>query len=147
MGGLCGTRAASDTFAKMEVPVCSPERMPVWIDAATYWYGFPIDGRVDGVKVARHHPGTEVDPIIDDRATNGSDDDAAVRMAEMRIGGATGSVVHSEVCLYTNTPNEDFIFDAVPAGKNVLLVSGCSGHGFKFTVLLGKAASRLGIIG
>ena len=119
---------------------CSPERMPVWIDAATYWYGFPIDGRVDGVKVARHHPGIEVDPITDDRAVRGSDDDAAVRMAEKRIGGTTGSVVHSEVCLYTNTPNEDFIFDAVPAGKNVLLVSGCSGHGFKFTVLLGKAA-------
>ncbi len=121
--------------------VCSPERMPVWIDASTYWYGFPTDGRVDGVKVARHHPGVEVDPITDDRAVRGGDDDAAVRMAEKRIGGTLGNVIHSEVCLYTNTPNEDFIFDTAPAGRNVLLVSGCSGHGFKFTVLLGKAAS------
>ena len=120
---------------------CSPERMPVWIDAATYWYGFPTDGRVDGLKVARHQMGDEVDPLVDDRAVRGVDDDAAVRVAEKRIGGTTGSVVHSEVCLYTNTPNEDFIFDTAPAWNNVLLVSGCSGHGFKFTVLLGKTAA------
>ena len=121
--------------------VCSPERMPVWIDAATYWYGFPTDGRVDGVKVARHQMGDEVDPLVDDRSVHGCDDDAAVRVAEKRIGGTTGSVVHSEVCLYTNTPNEDFIFDTAPGGNNVLLISGCSGHGFKFTVLLGKVAA------
>lgn len=141
---LCVTRQQI-TYVGLDASVkavCSPERMPVWIDAATYWYGFPIDGRVDGIKVARHHPGTEVDPIIDDRATQGSDDDAAVRMAEKRIGGATGSVVHSEVCLYTNAPNDDFIFDTAPDMHRVLLVSGCSGHGFKFTVLLGKAASE-----
>jgi monomeric sarcosine oxidase len=120
---------------------CAPDRMPVWIDAATYWYGFPTDGRVDGVKVARHQMGDVVDPLKDDRAVRGSDDDVALRVAEKRIGGVSGQVVHSEVCLYTNTPNEDFIFDTVPAGNNVLLVSGCSGHGFKFTVLLGKAAA------
>ena len=122
--------------------VCGPERMPVWIDASTYWYGFPIDGRVDGVKVARHQVGVEVDPLVDDRSVHGCDDDEALRVAEKRIGGTTGNVIHSEVCLYTNTPNEDFIFDTAPAGNNVLIVSGCSGHGFKFTVLLGKAASN-----
>ena len=121
--------------------VCSRGRIPVWIEAATYWYGFHTDGRVDGVKVARHQMGDEVDPLMDDRSVRGSDDDAAVRVTEKRIGGTTGSVVHSEVCLYTNTPNEDFIFDTAPGGNNVLLVSGCSGHGFKFTVLLGKTAA------
>ena len=121
--------------------VCSPERMPVWIDASTYWYGIPIDGRVDGLKIARHHLGDVVDPLIDERVARGSDDDVALRVAEKRIGGVSGSGMHSEVCLYTNTPNEDFIFDTAPAGSNVLLVSGCSGHGFKFTVLLGKLAA------
>ncbi len=121
--------------------LCAPDRMPVWIDASTYWYGFPTDGRLDGVKIARHQMGDVVDPVMDDRSVRGSDDDAAVRVAEKRIGGTTGSVVHSEVCLYTNTPNEDFIFDTAPGWNNVLLVSGCSGHGFKFTVLLGKVAA------
>lgn len=122
--------------------VCSPERMPVWIDASTYWYGIPIDGRVDGLKIARHHLGDVVDSLMDERVVRGSDDDVALRVAEKRIGGVSGSVMHSEVCLYTNTPNEDFIFDTAPGMSNVLLVSGCSGHGFKFTVLLGKAASE-----
>jgi len=120
---------------------CAHERMPVWIDASTYWYGFPTDGRMDGVKIARHQMGDVVDPLVDDRAVRGGDDDAALRVAENRIGGVSGQVVHSEVCLYTNTPNEDFIFDTAPGGNNVLLVSGCSGHGFKFTILLGKAAA------
>jgi glycine/D-amino acid oxidase-like deaminating enzyme len=132
------------TYVELEASakgVCRPERMPVWIDASTYWYGFPIDDRVDGLKIARHHLGDVVDPLIDERVARGSDDDEALRVAEKRIGGTTGNVIHSEVCLYTNTPNEDFIFDTAPAGNNVLIVSGCSGHGFKFTVLLGKAAS------
>lgn len=120
---------------------CVPERMPVWIDASTYWYGFPMDGRLDGVKIARHQMGDVVDPVMDGRSVRGGDDDTALRVGEERIGGVTGNVVHSEVCLYTNTPNEDFIFDTAPGGKNVLLVSGCSGHGFKFTVLLGKVAA------
>ena len=127
--------------------VCSPERMPVWIDASTYWYGFPIDGRVDGLKIARHHLGDVVDPLIDERVARGSDDDVALRVAGERIGGVSGSVVHSEVCLYTNTPNEDFVFDTAPGMSNVLLVSGCSGHGFKFTVLLGKLAADWATLG
>jgi len=77
----------------------------------------------------------------------GSDDDVALRVAEERIGGVSGQVVHSEVCLYTNTPNEDFIVDTAPGRGNVLLVSGCSGHGFKFTVLLGKVAADWAVSG
>jgi len=126
---------------------CAPERMPVWIDASTYWYGFPMDGRVDGVKIARHQMGDVVNPLVDDRAVRGSDDDVALRVAVERIGGATSSVVHSEVCLYTNTPNEDFIVDTAPGMENVLLVSGCSGHGFKFTILLGRAAADWAVSG
>lgn len=120
---------------------CVAERMPVWIDASTYWYGFPMDSRINGVKIARHQMGDVVDPLLDERSARGSDDDVALRVAEERIAGATLSVVHSEVCLYTNTPNEDFIVDTAPGMENVLLVSGCSGHGFKFTILLGKAAA------
>jgi glycine/D-amino acid oxidase-like deaminating enzyme len=126
---------------------CAPERMPVWIDAATYWYGFPMDGRLDGVKIARHQMGDVVDPVVDDRSVRGCDDDAALRIAGERIGGVSGQVVHSEVCLYTNTSNEDFIFDTALGGNNVLLVSGCSGHGFKFTVLLGKVAADWATLG
>jgi glycine/D-amino acid oxidase-like deaminating enzyme len=47
------------------------------------------------------------------------------------------------VCMYTSTPDEQFIIDQAPGMDRMLLVSGCSGHGFKFTALLGDIAARL----
>ena len=56
-------------------------------------------------------------------------------------------MTHAQTCLYTNTPDEGFLVDAVPDMPHVWLVSGCSGHGFKFTVLLGKLAAEAATIG
>jgi glycine/D-amino acid oxidase-like deaminating enzyme len=49
----------------------------------------------------------------------------------------------SSACLYTNTPDEDFIIDAHPAHPQVLIVSPCSGHGFKFSSAIGEVVSDL----
>ena len=49
----------------------------------------------------------------------------------------------SSVCLYTNTPDEDFIIDAHPAHPQVLIVSPCSGHGFKFSSAIGEIVTDL----
>jgi glycine/D-amino acid oxidase-like deaminating enzyme len=49
----------------------------------------------------------------------------------------------STVCLYTNTPDEDFIIDAHPAHPQVLIVSPCSGHGFKFSSAIGEIVTDL----
>ena len=49
----------------------------------------------------------------------------------------------SIVCLYTNTPDEDFIIDAHPAHPQVLIVSPCSGHGFKFSSAIGEIVTDL----
>jgi sarcosine oxidase len=46
----------------------------------------------------------------------------------------------TETCLYTNTPDEDFVIDRVGA---VVISSACSGHGFKFTPLIGKILAEL----
>jgi len=45
---------------------------------------------------------------------------------------------YSAVCMYTNTPDEDFIIDYHPANKNIIIASPCSGHGFKFLSAIGK---------
>ena len=121
----------------------APQNFPVWIDAAELYYGFPSDGRIEGVKFAAHARGVEADPD-DERGT--VDDDylaRAIEYAQMRMPDLSSEVTHSNVCLYTNTVNEDFIFDRAPDAPNVWLVSGCSGHGFKFTVLLGRIAATL----
>jgi sarcosine oxidase len=124
-----------------------PDRLPVWIDADANVYGFPSDGHVEGVKLASHHLGETVDP---EGARRPPDTSNAAQMADYaaaRFDGLTRQVTHAETCLYTNTPDEDFIVDTVPDMPSVWLVSGCSGHGFKFTVLLGQIAAEAGTRG
>ena len=44
-------------------------------------------------------------------------------------------------CTYDNSPDEDFIIDTLPAHDNTLLITGLSGHGFKFASVLGEMAA------
>jgi sarcosine oxidase len=48
------------------------------------------------------------------------------------------------VCLYTNTPDLHFIIDRHPAhAERVVVVSACSGHGFKFATAIGEIVADL----
>ena len=123
------------------------DRLPVWIDADANIYGFPADGRIEGVKLASHNLGEDADPDADRRAPDESYQSQMADYAQSRFDGLTRQVTHAQACLYTNTPNEDFLLDAVPQMTHVWLVSGCSGHGFKFTVLLGKIAAEAATLG
>lgn len=118
-----------------------PERFPIWIDARTLYYGFPSDGVIDGIKLASHVAGGVVDPDTDGRVPEETIIAEAVEIASRRFPDVSDQTAFTQVCLYTNTASEDFIMDFVPDLPNVYLVSGCSGHGFKFTVLLGKIAA------
>lgn len=51
-----------------------------------------------------------------------------------------------ESCMYTMTPDHDFVLDVLPNGR-VVVVSACSGHGFKFAPLVGAVAADLAIHG
>ena len=53
------------------------------------------------------------------------------------------SVRESDVCLFTNTPDHDFIIDFHPEHPNVLVYSACSGHGFKFASAVGEIQAGL----
>jgi monomeric sarcosine oxidase len=119
----------------------APERFPIWIDARTLYYGFPSDGVVDGIKLASHVAGYEADPDRDGREPEPEVTAEAVAIASRRLPDLSDQVASTQVCLYTNTASEDFVMDFVPELPNVYFVSGCSGHGFKFTVLLGKIAA------
>ena len=54
---------------------------------------------------------------------------------------------NSAVCMYTNTPDEDFIIDFCPHHPNIIIASPCSGHGFKFSSLTGKLLGDLALHG
>jgi sarcosine oxidase len=122
----------------------APGRLPVWIDADTHHYGFPADAEVEGVKVAIHVPGPVVDP---DRSTRregrASAERAVVDLTRRRLPDLTSDVAHATPCLYTSTPDEAFVIDSAPGLRRTWLVSGCSGHGFKFAALFGRIAADL----
>jgi sarcosine oxidase len=59
------------------------------------------------------------------------------------LPSAGGPLKSTAVCLYTNTPDEHFILDFHPHHPRVLIASACSGHGFKFSPVIGELAAGL----
>lgn len=123
-----------------------PGSFPIWIDAAENWYGFPRHGDVPGVKFASHDFGAAVDPDDVDRAIDEREVERARAYARRRLPAlAGGEVVFAKTCLYTVTPDEDFIVDAVDGMPGCAFVTGCSGHAFKFGALLGALAADVAL--
>jgi monomeric sarcosine oxidase len=125
------------------VPVAEfgADRFPVWIDFATNFYGFPYDGRTPGVKVAWHETGIATDPDRVDRGLQDTDRQPLRRYCAGHLPSLSPRIRYEKVCLYTMSPDKDFVVDHLPGEPRVSLVGGLSGHGFKFTVLLGRIAA------
>ncbi len=113
-------------------------QMPVWIDAGAFYYGFPSDGQLAGVKLASHVRGAPFNPDDEARPVIEENVEHALAYARERLPDTGGHALHAQACLYTVTPDEHFVLDRAPGLENVWLCSACSGHGFKFTILLGK---------
>ena len=45
--------------------------------------------------------------------------------------------------MFTNTPDENFIIDRHPNFPQVFIAGGFSGHGFKFTSVVGEIISEM----
>lgn len=56
---------------------------------------------------------------------------------------AAGRILDRATCVYTNTPDHDFLLDRHPAHPNVIIASPCSGHGFKFSSAIGEIIADL----
>lgn len=118
-------------------------RFPVWIDLDAGFYGFPAHADAPGVKVAWHHQGATVDPDAVDRTVHAEDRQPLIAYCAQRLPGLSPQAALEKACLYTNTPDEDFIVGQVPGEPRITLIGGLSGHGFKFTVLLGRIAALM----
>jgi sarcosine oxidase len=112
------------------------------------YYGFPEFG-IPGLKIGRmHHRRQVVDPDTWDRSAFEPDDEAVLRAATSRyLPDADGPALTRKACLFTNTPDEHFIIDRLPAAPQVVVVSPCSGHGFKFASVVGEIAADLALDG
>lgn len=105
------------------------------------YYGFPNLGA--GVKVALHHQGVFTDMDTLDREISPDEEEGIRLIVESTIPSLAGPLVKSEVCVYTNTPDEHFVIDFHPDLRQVLIISACSGHGFKFSAVIGEIATDL----
>lgn len=104
-------------------------------------YGFPANET--GVKIAIHYGGVQRTTAEEiDRKIHRADSRHLRHYADLHLPGALGKIARAEVCMYTNTPDLHFIFDTHPRDTNVLVVSACSGHGFKFSSAIGEAAAQ-----
>jgi sarcosine oxidase len=123
-----------------------PSRFPVWIwmDEPSF-YGFPIFGE-PAVKIAWDRCEIVTDP--DARSFEPRSDviDGVRGFAEERLPGAAGEVHLAKTCLYTLTPDRDFVVDRVPGTANVYTAVG-AGHAFKFASLLGQILTDLALDG
>jgi len=109
------------------------------------YYGFPVFGE-PGTKAAQDAGGKPVTP--DGRSFEPDPANAAgVRAFLARyVPDALGPEIYTKTCLYTLTPDRDFVLDAVPEAEGVFVAIG-AGHAFKFASLIGRTLSELAIDG
>ena len=121
-----------------------PPALPVFIcqyGPHEFFYSLPDVGH--GVKVAFHHEGEQTDP---DHVRHDVTEAETLKMRALLrrfLPDLASAPARSEVCIYTNTPDEHFVLDWHPKHREVLIVSACSGHGFKFSPVIGECAAAL----
>ncbi len=111
------------------------------------FYGFPcLDGET--VKVAEHSGGAAIeDPSNIDRNLAAGDVAAVAAFVRRSLPHLDSSPRRHSVCMYTMSPDGHFIVDRHPDRQNVVVAAGFSGHGFKFTPVIGEALVDLAMHG
>lgn len=124
-------------------------RMPVYIYHTSAYgpfllYGLPSVDK-SGVKTGFHGGPTYQHPEQIDYTPDTGEVIDQIRSATRRYLPAIGDgpLLKARACLYTMTPDEHFIIDTHPAYPHVAVGSPCSGHGFKFSTLIGKILGDL----
>jgi sarcosine oxidase len=139
----------------MDAPVSAylPERCPVFIwelqGKKQGLYGFPaVDGANGGMKIATEQfaaatSADAVQPEVSDREKQAMYDD----YVRPYIAGVSSRCLRATTCLYTVTPDFGFVIDSYPGADRVVIVSACSGHGFKHSPAIGEAVADLLLYG
>jgi sarcosine oxidase len=129
-------------FSSKGLPCFTPQEMPVFIfeeDQGRFYYGIPEVGH--GVKVARTHGGDSGDPDNIRREVTEVDLAPVRGFISRRLRRLEGPPIASTTCLYTNTPDLNFVLGLHPDDPRVTIVSACSGHGFKFASVVGEVVA------
>jgi sarcosine oxidase len=129
-------------FASPDISMFQPGRFPVWIwmDDPSF-YGMPVFGEA-GPKAAQDAGGKPVDP--DTRSFEPDEENFArlTSFLETYIPSALGPVIYTKTCLYTLTPDRDFVVDSIAGHPGAVMAIG-AGHAFKFASVIGKTLAEL----
>jgi sarcosine oxidase len=154
---------ATRLLADIGVPLTVMRQVMLWIDASANpymfrrdhfpifiadaaggpFYGLPAIDEY-GLKIARHYGAPEL-PNPDGVSWDATTDDVPVIRAflDKHVLGAGGAVSNGQVCMYTLTPDKHFVIDLHPEHANVAVACGFSGHGFKFSSVVGEVLADL----
>ncbi len=109
-------------------------------------YGFPCLDK-QNVKIADHRGGLSIDAPMPERRLLPGDDTTCVRAVREFFPGLAPEHVRFSTCLYTMTPDENFIVARHPEHDRVTFAAGFSGHGFKFASVMGEILCELALDG
>lgn len=128
-----------------------PGRFPIFIwmfgrGEGDHFYGFPQVSQ--GVKVATEQARITTDPDPVDREVAPAEvQQMFERYVQGRLKGLSPRCLKAATCLYTSTPDSDFILARHPEHPNIIVASPCSGHGFKHSAAIGEALAELALEG
>jgi sarcosine oxidase len=130
----------------------SPGRFPIFIwifekGRNFGFYGFPsLDGKT--IKLASEQYAVVTAPDTEDRAVSEAEKQAAyLDYVRGRLPGLSDRCESAMTCLYTTTPDANFIIDFHPDSDRIIIASPCSGHGFKHSAAIGEILAELAING
>ena len=133
-------------FASPDPALFAPDRFPIWIwmDDPSF-YGFPTYGE-PGPKSAEDVGGDEVTPAT---RTFDRNEVGFARLTDFLaryLPDQLGPEIYTKTCLYTLTPDRDFVVDRLPEHPGVLVALGAA-HAYKFASVLGRILSELVVDG
>lgn len=129
-------------YASEDLASFALERFPIWIwMGEPSFYGFPVFGE-RGAKIGRDVGGPEV--TGDERSFAPRADYSEVLDDFMRahLPGGFGPYLKEKTCLYTMTPDRDFVLDLIPGHQRAAVGQGAA-HAFKFASVFGKSLVEL----
>ncbi|MGD1861869.1 MAG: N-methyl-L-tryptophan oxidase [Leptolyngbyaceae cyanobacterium] len=130
-----------------------PGKFPVFFahmngDYGEMPYGIPHEDPSLGLKITTFYGWDTVETPSEIDYTPSQDWTERIRnWASQYIPDAAGPLISTRRCLYTLTPDKDFVVDQHPDYPHIAIGAGFSGHGFKFTTLMGKMLADLAVDG
>ena len=143
------TRAVSCWYRPKRPELFKSGALPVFMidDGRDFFYGFPDFGDV-GLKCGSHYGTGQIQHADLARQDASAPDENHTRdYLERYMPEGAGPLLGMKTCLYTMTPDTDFIIDTSPEDDRIVVVSPCSKHGFKFAGVVGEIATDLAISG